>query len=171
MKLFEVFDKDSSVEDWDHRSYGNMGEVHYTEIDGKTVHVEFVNLPDLLTYYETMESHGMVADAEMTYDSTIEEVPELKEWNSIINVGFGVDGSPERQNWSNPRKVYELLSSIVHLVLKHSEENNGKKYVFGSIDHKKALLFYRMIRKYTKNVYLAKNPEGSNGHTFVFAHS
>lgn len=171
MKLFEVFDKETSTDNWQSDRFGRMGEVHYTEIGNETVHVEFYHLDDLLSYFQAMEAHGMVTDADTVLQSTLEEVPELKEWGNIVNVGFGVNGSPETRQWPDLRTVYELLSSIVHLVLKHSREHSERKYVFGSKDHKKALMFYKMIRKYTKNVYLVKNPEASNNHTFIFAHA
>lgn len=172
MKLYEVFsaEKEDNME-WEEMDFGNMGQAHYTQVDDRQLHVEFAKLENIRHYLDLMDVSPLrspIDDAELAAQSIIEEVPVIAD-QPLINVGMGIDMSPDTVNWKNMKTAFKVMGSVARKVLVHSAQNQQYFYIFGTNEHKKAKMFYTLIKRFASQAYFVENPEGASSYCFIIA--
>lgn len=172
MKLFEVLNKAIPKEEWSIQrgNFAGTEATIYTFNVTPTdqVMVQFAAMNNIEDYFYLMERTGLISDHESLRDSFSENAPNIPLDQPIVNMGFGVNMSPEQRHFEDRSLAYIVLATVTQIVLDYNETSPTSRYIFGTENTKKLSTFKRMLSKYTSNITDITNLPDSNGYDFLY---
>ena len=168
MKIYEALNSAIPKNQWSKIEMQGGAVYSFPLNEDNVAHTEFMPLKNPTQYFSAMKMAGLLNDSDTITEDLKGKHPDLANLSPIVNIGFGVNMSPEVQNFDDRRLAFVMLSTVVEIVLDYHESNNQSNYVFGTNNDKKISTFERMLRRHTPDITRVSNLDGSNGYNFLF---